>query len=454
MRLRKIELHGFKTFASRATLEFAPGITAIVGPNGSGKSNVADAIRWALGEQSLRLLRGRKTEDVIFGGGSGRAPLGMAEVTVTLDNADGALPPAFAEVAVSRRAFRSGEGEYSINRSRVRLRDVVDLLSRAGIGQNGHSVVGQGLVDMALSLRPEERRTLFEDAAGMRRYHAKKAEAETKLTEVATNATRVADLLAELEPRVTQLQRQARRAQDESKLREQWRLAAHALFGHQRWEIETALDRWTPEFERLAAERSEAIAAAGAALAAGAAERDRLVSIREQVNRAGQEHALLRERVERARREAAVAQERHAGTQRAAQELRASMDRLAGRVRELGARQASTERSQREAATALSQARLDAQSAAVALQAGPPAGDSEELRTLRALVVERGRALTQAVTQLREAERQLIDVARQVKESADGRQRAAAALEAQRAQLERLDGALRDNATRTETQRD
>ncbi|HXI17783.1 MAG TPA: chromosome segregation protein SMC [Chloroflexota bacterium] len=453
MRLKKIELHGFKTFASRATLEFAPGITAIVGPNGSGKSNVADAIRWALGEQSVRLLRGRKTEDVIFGGGSGRAPLGMAEVTVTLDNADGALPPEFAEVAVARRAFRSGEGEYSINRSRVRLRDIVDLLSRAGIGQNGHSVVGQGLVDMALSLKPEERRTLFEDAAGMRRYHAKKAEADSKLSEVATNATRVADLLAELEPRVTQLQRQARRAQDESKLREQWRRAAHALFSHQRWEIDSALDRWTPEFERLAGERAAAVAAAAAAAAAAATERDRLVFLKEQRDQAGKEHAILRERVERARREAAVAQERHAGTRRAAQELRVTVDRLEARLSELGVRQATADRAQRESAAALSQARLEVQAAVAAIQAGPPSGDSNELRTLRGLVVERGRALTQAITQLREAEGQLIDAARQERESADGQRRAVGALEAQRTQLERLDGALRDIATRLESQR-
>src|SRR5437763_1076908 len=153
VRLRRLELHGFKTFAARATLEFAPGITAVVGPNGSGKSNVADGVRWVLGEQSLRLLRGRKLEDVIFAGGAGRAPLGMAEVHLTLENAGGTLPIDFAEVEIGRRAYRSGESEYYLNRGRVRLRDVVDVLSRAGIGQNGHSVIGQGMVDLALSLR-------------------------------------------------------------------------------------------------------------------------------------------------------------------------------------------------------------------------------------------------------------------------------------------------------------
>ncbi|MDQ3703387.1 MAG: AAA family ATPase, partial [Chloroflexota bacterium] len=237
MRLRRLELQGFKTFAARAALEFAPGITAVVGPNGSGKSNVADAVRWVLGEQSLRLLRGRKSEDVIFAGGSGRAPLGLAEVTLVLDNADGALPTDFSEVAVGRRIYRSGESEYYINRARVRLRDVVDLLSRAGVGQNGHSVIGQGLVDLALSLRPEERRGLFEDAAGVRRYQAKRDEAEAKLTEVRANATRLADLVAELEPRLGQLQRQARRAQEEGRLRERWREALRAWAARLRWEL-------------------------------------------------------------------------------------------------------------------------------------------------------------------------------------------------------------------------
>ena len=167
VRLRRLELHGFKTFAARATLEFAPGITAVVGPNGSGKCNLAEAVRWVLGEQSARQLRGRRSEDVIFAGGQQRAPQGMAEVTLILEDGEGRLPAGMAEAAVGRRLYRTGESEYYVNRARVRLRDVVDLLARSGVGQQGHTVIGQGQVDLALSLRPEERRGLFEDAAGV-----------------------------------------------------------------------------------------------------------------------------------------------------------------------------------------------------------------------------------------------------------------------------------------------
>jgi chromosome segregation protein len=174
----------------------------VVGPNGSGKSNLAEAVRWVLGEQSARQLRGRRSEDVIFGGGQQRAPQGMAEVTLILEDGEGRLPAGMAEAAVGRRLYRTGESEYYVNRARVRLRDVVDLLARSGVGQQGHAVIGQGQVDLALSLRPEERRGLFEDAAGVRRYQLKRDEAEARLAEVHTNATRIADLIAELEPRL------------------------------------------------------------------------------------------------------------------------------------------------------------------------------------------------------------------------------------------------------------
>ncbi|HEV2123758.1 MAG TPA: AAA family ATPase, partial [Chloroflexota bacterium] len=361
MRLKKLELHGFKTFASRATLEFAPGITAIVGPNGSGKSNVSDAVRWVLGEQSLKLLRGRKSEDVIFAGGHGRAPMGLAEVTLTLDNADGALPPDYAEISISRRAYRSGESEYYLNRSRVRLRDIIDLLSRAGIGQNGHSVVGQGMVDLALSLRPEERRSLFEDAAGMRRYHTKKAEAESKLAEVAANATRVADLIAELEPRVVQLQRQARRAQDETLLRQQWRQALEALLAHQRWEIEHGLSQTEPEAQRIETEREAARSEAESATAAMQAAREQLNQARTTLVELQRERGRTREAMEVARREAAVSAERCAAGERLLADLKAQETRLRARHSEAERAQPEAERERHAAQAALELARFEVQ---------------------------------------------------------------------------------------------
>src|SRR3990170_2037207 len=161
MYLKRLDVQGFKSFATRTTFEFGEGITAIVGPNGSGKSNIADALRWVLGEQSGRVLRARKTEDAIFAGSSRRQKAEKAEVTITLDNSDGWLPLDFSEVAMSRRAYRNGESEYRINRKRVRLRDLHELLAQASVSQTSYAIIGQGLVETVLNLRPEERRQLI-----------------------------------------------------------------------------------------------------------------------------------------------------------------------------------------------------------------------------------------------------------------------------------------------------
>jgi chromosome segregation protein len=214
MYLKRLELRGFKTFASYTDFLFDSGVTAVVGPNGSGKSNIADAVRWVLGEQSYTALRGKRTEDMIFAGTSRRAQLGMAEAILTFDNAGHWLPIDFSEVTVSRRAYRSGENQYLINGSRVRLRDVLELLGKAGLGRQGFVVVGQGLVDAALSLRPEERRILFEEAAGIHIYQEKRADALNKLAETQQNLLRLHDILSEIAPRMRDLEHQAKRAEE------------------------------------------------------------------------------------------------------------------------------------------------------------------------------------------------------------------------------------------------
>ncbi len=251
MRLRHLYLHGFKTFAPRTELLFGEGLTAIVGPNGSGKSNIADAVRWVLGEQSLSNLRAKRTEDLIFAGSSNRAPLGMAEVSITVDNSDRLLPLEFSEVTLTRRAYRSGESEYYINKSRVRLRDVLDVASTLG---QAYTVVGQGLVDAALSLRPEERRELFEEAAAIRGYFVQREDALKRLGKTEENIARVNDLASELEPQVRRMERQARQAQDYRKLeaelqalldiwyRSRWRLAVESLVRSQQAE-QTAMNQ-------------------------------------------------------------------------------------------------------------------------------------------------------------------------------------------------------------------
>lgn len=218
MRLKQLELQGYKTFAFKTEFVFEDGITAIVGPNGSGKSNIADAIRWVLGEQSYRVLRAKRTEDMIFSGSERRARQGMAQTTLTLDNASGWLPIEFSEVTVERRAFRSGENEYYLNGSRVRLRDIVELLGQSGLGRRTYTVIGQGLVDRALSLGPTERRALFEEAAGIAVYRGKRADALRKLEQTQQNIVRVNDIVNEIVPRLRHLERQAKRAREQKKI--------------------------------------------------------------------------------------------------------------------------------------------------------------------------------------------------------------------------------------------
>ncbi len=212
MYLKRLEMLGFKSFASRTLLEFSPGITAVVGPNGAGKSNVADSMRWVLGEQSMRQLRGKKSDDIIFVGGQGKAPLGMAEVSLTLDNSTGWVPSEYSEITVTRRSYRSGENEYLINKQKVRLKDVLLLLAQARIGHDSYTVVGQGLIDAALSLRAEERRGLFEDAAGIRPFQVQRADAENRLKQTELNLERLRDIVSEIEPRLAPLAEQAKRA--------------------------------------------------------------------------------------------------------------------------------------------------------------------------------------------------------------------------------------------------
>jgi chromosome segregation protein len=207
--LKSLTLRGFKSFASATTLRFEPGITTVVGPNGSGKSNVVDAIAWVLGEQGAKALRGGKMEDVIFAGTAGRPPLGRAEVTLTIDNTDNALPIDFTEVSITRRMFREGTSEYEINGEQVRLLDVQELLSDSGIGREMHVIVGQGQLDAVLTARPEERRGFIEEAAGVLKHRKRKEKALRKLDAMQANLTRLTDLTGELRRQLKPLGKQA-----------------------------------------------------------------------------------------------------------------------------------------------------------------------------------------------------------------------------------------------------
>ena len=212
MYLKSIEIHGFKSFANKIKFEFHNGITGIVGPNGSGKSNVADAVRWVLGEQKIKQLRSSKMEDVIFAGTENRKPMGYSYVAITFDNSDHKLNLDYNEVTVSRRLFRSGESEYMINGTQVRLKDVNELFYDTGIGKEGYSIIGQGQIDKILSGKPEERRELFDEAAGIVKYKRRKNDAMKKLDDQNQNLVRVTDILTELERQVIPLEKQCEKA--------------------------------------------------------------------------------------------------------------------------------------------------------------------------------------------------------------------------------------------------
>jgi chromosome segregation protein len=212
MYLKSIEIHGFKSFANRIVFQFHNGITAIVGPNGSGKSNVADAVRWVLGEQSARQLRGASMQDVIFSGTEARKPLGYASVSITLDNSDHQLSVAYDEVTVTRRVYRSGESEYLLNGTQVRLRDVQELFYDTGIGKEGYSIIGQGQIEKILSGKPEERRELFDEAAGIVKFKRRKATTQKKLEDERQNLVRINDILSELTRQIGPMERQAETA--------------------------------------------------------------------------------------------------------------------------------------------------------------------------------------------------------------------------------------------------
>lgn len=210
--LKRLEIQGFKSFADKTVIEFEKGITGIVGPNGSGKSNISDSVRWVLGEQSVKTLRGSKMEDVIFAGTDKRRPLGFAEVTLVLDNKDRKLPIDYSEVSITRRMFRSGESEYYINKTSCRLKDIRELFMDTGVGKDGYSIIGQGRIDEILSSKSEDRRNLFEEAAGIVKYKSRKEEAEKKLEKTKENLVRINDIISELDTQIEPLKEQSERA--------------------------------------------------------------------------------------------------------------------------------------------------------------------------------------------------------------------------------------------------
>ncbi len=257
MFLKRLEIIGFKSFAERIGIDFVPGVTAVVGPNGSGKSNVTDAIRWVLGEQSAKSLRGAKMEDVIFAGSDSRKPLNFAEVTLILDNSKGLFPLDYTEISVSRRVFRSGESIYLLNGQQCRLLDINNVFMDSGLGKEAFSIISQGRVDEILNSRPEDRRSIFDEAAGVLKYRNRKRKAEHKLFETSDNLDRVLDILKELEIRIEPLKERAEAAEKHAALSEETREADSLLLNYDAGKLRVDIEAKLEEAEKYAVKQQQ-----------------------------------------------------------------------------------------------------------------------------------------------------------------------------------------------------
>ena len=348
MHLTRLELYGFKTFADRTELQFGQGISAIVGPNGSGKSNIADAILFVLGEQSMKTLRSSRAQDVIFSGSASRKRVGYAEVHLTLDNTDGSLPLDFAEVTITRRVFRSGEGEYLINGVPCRMRDIHDLFMDTGIGRQAYSVINQNEVDLILSLRSEDRRSLIEEAAGVQKYRHRKQEAQRKLDHTEQNLLRLSDIIGELESQVEPLAEQAEQARQYRELSQELARIKRALlvdeFQAASANIERARQREFDLAEELQRARTE-IETLGAAEAGLRAELGRVEQELEELRALA---ARTASEAQRAHSEASLRQEKLRAAAARRDQLQQDIEQISARIAQAGAELEAGERERAE----------------------------------------------------------------------------------------------------------
>ena len=329
LRLKSLELHGYKTFASRTVFEFAEGITAIVGPNGSGKSNIADAMRWVLGEQSYGLLRAKRTEDMIFAGSESRTRAGMASASILFDNTDNWLPVDFSEVSMGRRAYRDGRNDYVLNNQHVRLRDINELLAQSGLSERTYTILGQGLVDASLALKADERRKLFEEAAGVGLYRSRREETLRRLETTQRNLERVLDIMAELEPRLRTLERQSRRAREYSQMQADLNVLLREWYGYHWHKAQKELAEIREILRQQEARQREARQGYQRIQAEYSTFRERLQGLRAQLNTWHRESSELHNQREAVSRELAVLEERQRSLTLSRQSLTVDRDRAA-----------------------------------------------------------------------------------------------------------------------------
>ncbi|MBE5783396.1 MAG: chromosome segregation protein SMC [Clostridiales bacterium] len=366
MRLKKLEIHGFKSFADRTEIVFNQGITGIVGPNGSGKSNIGDAVRWVLGEQSARVLRGAKMEDVIFNGTAKRKAASYCEVSLVFDNEDGALKSNFAEVMVTRRVYRNGDSEYYLNKTSCRLRDILELFRDTGIGREGYSLIGQGRIDEILSVKSEDRRQVFEEAAGVMTYRVRKEDAERKLSRTRDNLSRVNDILDELASRVEPLEMQAAVAKEYLELAERLRTLEINIFLIRHDKVKERIAALNQTLEGL----RDVLLQHEARLNENAAEREKLEEaigiLEEELSTARREHLEANELFH----ESQSARARTAHQIETAQE---NLNRITGEM-------AETARKQKELRALFEQGEADTKESDAALNKAQQELDSEQAR--------------------------------------------------------------------------
>ena len=417
--LKSLELQGYKTFASRTLFEFAGAITCIVGPNGSGKSNIADSLRWVLGEQSYSLLRGKRTEDMIFSGSEQRPRAGMASASVLFDNSDGWLPIDFSEVSITRRAYRDGENEYLINGQRVRLKDVTELLAQSGLAERTYTIIGQGVVDAALALKPEERRRLFEEAAGIGLHRGRREEALRRLDTTRRNLERVHDILSELQPRLRSLERQARRAMEYDQVKTVLRDLLRQWYGfhwHSTQQDLTAARSMARAKEKdLAQARREHTALAGKLDAS----RQEIYTLREQLNEWHHQQAQLHTRREELSRQLAVADERIRALGAQGQDLNAEIARLEEEAALQGERTQAAAQAVERLNSELAEAQSQAETSRLSLQSRLDERQSleAELETARRSLAAHEASRAQLQARLEEQRSQVVGQ-RQALESA------------------------------------
>lgn len=471
MPIKSIQLTGYKTFASKTLFEFADTITAIVGPNGSGKSNIADSLRWVLGEQSYSLLRGKRTVDMIFSGSQYRAPSGLASASVLFDNASGWLPIDYSEVSITRRAFRDGTNEYLINGQKMRLRDVNELLAKSGLAERTYTIIGQGLVDRALALKPEERRKLFEEAAGIGLYRGRREEALRRLDTTRRNLDRVADILAELKPRLRSLERQSRRAREYEQVKTDLEVLLREWYGYH-WH---RAQRELREAREIARKQESALETTRTGQATLSDEinglRDQMTALRAQLGTWHRELGQLHNQRESINRELAVAAERRRALEtrrdstqteiaRLQEELRAHEERKTHAAADAKTRQdeAAEAAAQLEAARTQLNERLGARKKietvlgkirdALAEQESRRVRQQTERATLEAQVQQQADSLTELEEKLTEAEtlwksaeEKRTEANAQRREAEQRVQQAQSALRAQRERVSTADAA-------------